>query len=93
LNRNFDVFWGTGSSNSKCAEDYHGSGPASEPEVAGIQNYMLNLKNRIGAIDIHSYGKKFFHHSIFFFFFFFFFLLLSKKTKKTSPFNLKDNIS
>jgi len=57
LNRNFDVYWGTQSSNSKCAQDYHGTSAASEPEVKNVQNYVASLKNKIGAIDIHSYGQ------------------------------------
>ena len=57
LNRNFDVYWGTGSSGSACAEDFHGPSVASEPEVKAIQNLVTSLSNKIGAIDIHAYGQ------------------------------------
>jgi len=57
LNRNFDVYWGTDSSNNRCAEDYHGTSAASEPETRSIQNLVSSLSNTIGAIDIHSYGQ------------------------------------
>jgi len=57
LNRNFDVYWGTDSSSNRCAEDYHGTSAASEPETRSIQNLVSSLGNKIGAIDIHSYGQ------------------------------------
>jgi len=57
LNRNFDVYWGTDSSSNRCAEDYHGTSAASEPETRSIQNLVISLSNKIGAIDIHSYGQ------------------------------------
>lgn len=57
LNRNFDVYWGTQSSSTKCAQDYHGTSAASEPEVRAIQNLVAGFKNKIGAIDIHAYGQ------------------------------------
>jgi murein tripeptide amidase MpaA len=57
LNRNFDVYWGTDSSANRCAEDYHGTSAASEPEARAIQNLVTSLSNKIGAIDIHSYGQ------------------------------------
>jgi len=57
LNRNFDVYWGTNSGRGKCDQDYHGTGPASEPEIRGIQDYVSGLANKIGGIDIHSYGQ------------------------------------
>lgn len=33
-----------------------GRTPASEPEVALTQAYILNLPNRAAGIDVHSYG-------------------------------------
>jgi len=57
LNRNFDVYWGTGSSNVACAEDFHGTAAGSEPEVKAIQTLVSSLSNKIGAIDIHAYGQ------------------------------------
>lgn len=40
-NRNFDFKWGVaGTSTSPCAITYRGTGPASEPEVAGIQSLV-----------------------------------------------------
>ena len=45
LNRNYDWMWGdtSGASNDPCDEDYHGSGPASEPEVQAIIAYAKTL--------------------------------------------------
>ncbi|KAL7492278.1 hypothetical protein ACHAWT_001462 [Skeletonema menzelii] len=41
INRNFDFLWGhaSGASSNPCSDEYHGSGPNSEPETQAIVNY------------------------------------------------------
>ena len=47
LNRNYDWMWGGtsggASSSNPCDEDYHGVGPASEPEVQAVIAYAKSL--------------------------------------------------
>ncbi|CAG5016933.1 unnamed protein product [Parnassius apollo] len=58
LNRNFDINWGTLSSNSVCSETFHGQGPFSEPETAIIRDIVQEHFNRLELyIDIHSFGS------------------------------------
>ena len=76
LNRNFTYSWnstgGTGSSGNECDITYRGIGPASEPEVQAIENYVRSLwpdqrGTAIGDaapsttsgihLDIHSYAQ------------------------------------
>lgn len=76
LNRNFSYSWNSinspFSSNEACSFVYRGPGPASEPEVQAIQNYMHSLwPDRRGPsltdaapldvsglhLDIHSFGE------------------------------------
>ncbi|XP_059061085.1 carboxypeptidase B-like [Achroia grisella] len=58
LNRNFDILWGTASSNSACSETFHGRGPASEPEIVALQNILGEDVNRVELVlDVHSYGS------------------------------------
>ena len=58
LNRNYDVDWGydnEGSSTQFSADDYRGTGPASEPETRAHQALMDRLKFKF-LITYHSYG-------------------------------------
>eukprot|EP00804_Cyclotella_cryptica_P022468 CCRYP_015106-RA/>CCRYP_015106-RA protein AED:0.03 eAED:0.03 QI:9/1/1/1/1/1/3/600/771 len=45
LNRNYEWMWGdtSGASDDPCAEDYFGTGPASEPEVQAVIAYAKTL--------------------------------------------------
>ena len=58
LNRNYDVDWGydnEGSSTQFSADDYRGTGPASEPETQAHQALIDRLKFKF-LITYHSYG-------------------------------------
>jgi hypothetical protein len=64
LNRNFDDHWNDGppgcSSANPCSQTYHGTGPASEPEVAAMQNLAIEIGQThqyLGAIDWHSFTQ------------------------------------
>ncbi|XP_028169128.1 carboxypeptidase B-like [Ostrinia furnacalis] len=58
LNRNFDAWWGTASSNSWCFDTFHGAGPFSEPETDNIRRILEEHADRIELfIDIHSFGS------------------------------------
>ncbi|XP_028169124.1 carboxypeptidase B-like [Ostrinia furnacalis] len=58
LNRNFDVWWGTASSSNLCSDEYHGTGPFSEPETQNIKRILDEHADRIELfIDIHSFGS------------------------------------
>lgn len=58
MNRNFDIAFGTASSNSVCSETFHGRGPFSEPETAIIRDILHKYRGRINTfLDIHSYGS------------------------------------
>lgn len=58
-NRNWDFKWGgKGTSNDSCEITYRGPRPASEPEVASSQKYILSIKNRIKLfLTFHSYSQ------------------------------------
>ncbi|KAL7449658.1 hypothetical protein ACHAWC_003416 [Mediolabrus comicus] len=45
LNRNFDFLWGDkgGASSDSCSDEYHGSGPNSEPETQAVINYAKKV--------------------------------------------------
>ena len=58
LNRNYNVDWGydnEGSSTQFSADDYRGTGPASEPETQAHQALIDRLKFKF-LITYHSYG-------------------------------------
>ncbi|XP_047998451.1 carboxypeptidase B-like [Leguminivora glycinivorella] len=58
LNRNFDAFWSTASSNVVCMDTFHGRAPFSEPETAIIRNIIDEHKDRLELLlDIHSFGS------------------------------------
>ncbi|PIK36006.1 putative carboxypeptidase B [Apostichopus japonicus] len=60
LNRNWNVdFGGDGANNLKCSEVYHGTGPLSEAETSGLDEWARALQASSGLhvfIDFHSYG-------------------------------------
>ena len=63
-NRNFDYKWNCcgGSSDDPNAEDYHGTGPASAPEVQQVQKFadsrVIGGVQQIKAnIDFHTYSE------------------------------------
>ena len=62
-NRNHSYRWGgTGASVSPCDNTYRGSGPASTPEIAAVQNFVnsrnINGRQQIEvAISFHTYGE------------------------------------
>lgn len=64
LNRNFGYKWGhdnEGSSPKKCAEDYRGPTPFSEPETRAIRDFLNSfegLQVKI-ALNFHAYGNLF----------------------------------
>ncbi|KAI9291966.1 putative carboxypeptidase precursor [Neoconidiobolus thromboides FSU 785] len=58
LNRNWNDHWGVvGSSTTPSSDVYQGPSPNSEPEVKALAAYALNIPNRYGGIDFHSYGQ------------------------------------
>ncbi|KAG7304835.1 hypothetical protein JYU34_010214 [Plutella xylostella] len=58
LNRNFDVIFGTGSSDNVCSDTFHGAGPFSEPETQVIRDIIAEHKDRMELfLDIHSFGS------------------------------------
>lgn len=59
LNRNYDFAWDVddqGSNPSKCAEDYRGTAPFSEPETAAIRDLTAQHHFSV-ALNFHSYGR------------------------------------
>lgn len=63
LNRNWDEHWGkVGSSTNPNADTYQGTAANSEPEVKALAKYALEIPNRYGGIDIHSYGQYILHN-------------------------------
>lgn len=71
LNRNSSYHWDV-NQGTKCAETYPGTGPASEPETQGIQNFLATIyrdtkpaadfsaasKSTTGAfLTVHSYSQ------------------------------------
>ncbi|KAI8865889.1 Zn-dependent exopeptidase [Ramicandelaber brevisporus] len=55
MNRNFPVFWGPdGTSDDGDSEIYHGTHPASEPEVQAVVNYYNSLPNKVTALEVHT---------------------------------------
>jgi carboxypeptidase A1 len=58
LNRNWDDHWGSkGASPNPNSETYCGTAPFSEPETKAISSFMLQHKNIVGALDLHSYAE------------------------------------
>lgn len=58
LNRNYDVNWGTASSNSACSETFHGARAFSEPETQITRNIINNFRSRLSLfLDMHSFGS------------------------------------
>ncbi|CAG9782461.1 unnamed protein product [Diatraea saccharalis] len=58
LNRNFDIFWSTASSNNVCSDVFHGTSAFSEPETQAIRRVLHEYSDRIELyIDIHSFGS------------------------------------
>lgn len=56
LNRNWDIAWGTVSSSKKGAEDYHGTGPFSEPETKAYSDFISKYgEEMLGFVDIHAF--------------------------------------
>jgi Zinc carboxypeptidase len=58
-NRNYDEKWNydnEGSSSNFSADDYRGTGPASEPETEAIQDLLQRLRFRF-MVTYHSYGE------------------------------------
>ena len=46
-----------GSEKSPRSDIYCGQSPASEPEIAATQQYILSLQNRVIGFDVHSYSQ------------------------------------
>merc|ERR1712187_2518 len=47
-NRNFDSAWDAGfSSTFGCSDTYRGVAPNSEPEIAGLTDYVMSLRESI----------------------------------------------
>ncbi|XP_068623085.1 carboxypeptidase B-like [Battus philenor] len=58
LNRNFDINWGTLSSNAPCSDTFHGRAAFSEPETAIVRNILQEYRSRIEMfLDVHSFGS------------------------------------
>ena len=61
LNRNFSYFWGyddNGSTPYPSGETYRGPFPASEPEIAGVQDF-INAHDFAIVLNYHAYGNLF----------------------------------
>jgi len=58
-NRNWSIGWGLngGSSATPSSETYRGTAPFSEPEVVNIRDYVMNIPNLKGHVDVHSYSQ------------------------------------
>lgn len=58
INRNYPYRWGScdGSSNSKGAQDYRGTAPASEPETQGMVAFFTRVRPA-AALSYHSYSE------------------------------------
>ena len=59
LNRNYPYKWGydsSGSSNNPSSETYRGTGPASEPAVAAMVNF-INARQFTTALSVHTYSN------------------------------------
>ncbi len=58
LNRNWSVVWGgEGASPDPFAENYHGTGPFSEPESAAMRDFVAADPNMVAMLDVHSFGQ------------------------------------
>ncbi|MFZ4722632.1 MAG: M14 family zinc carboxypeptidase [Phycisphaerales bacterium] len=58
LNRNWATgFGGSGSSGSQSSETYRGTAAFSEPEAAGLRDFVNARPNIAGHIDLHSYSQ------------------------------------
>ncbi|WP_411026439.1 M14 family metallopeptidase [Salmonella sp. s54395] len=58
-NRNFDCQWNTGGSSSReCSQTYMGTAPASEIEIAGMQEHVFGIRDRVKVfMDVHAYSQ------------------------------------
>ncbi|XP_041469203.1 carboxypeptidase B-like [Lytechinus variegatus] len=57
LNRNYDYEWG-GASRQRCAQDYQGTEPLSEPENIGSKAFLQSFGSDLKLfIDFHAYGQ------------------------------------
>ena len=59
LNRNYPYKWGydsSGSSNNPSSETYRGTGPASEPSVAAMVNF-IDARQFTTALSMHTYSN------------------------------------
>jgi hypothetical protein len=65
LNRNYPIGWGgAGSSGNPGSDTYRGTAPFSEPELAGLRDYLNVRAAQTGiqyALDYHSYGQYVIH--------------------------------
>ena len=60
LNRNFSYQWGyddIGSSPNPSSDIYRGTGPASEPEISALQNFVSSIQVSTG-LSYHTYSDK-----------------------------------
>jgi murein tripeptide amidase MpaA len=58
LNRNWATgFGGAGSSGTQSSETYRGTAAFSEPETAGLRDFVNARLNIAGHIDLHSYSQ------------------------------------
>lgn len=60
LDRNFGYKWGgAGSTDNPCKNLYKGANKFSEPETRAVKNFLLNMKNYLGAyISFGGYGQE-----------------------------------
>lgn len=60
LNRNFSKGWGlnSGSSGNPTSDTYRGPSAFSEPESAGLRDFLETIPPVRAHIDFHSYGQK-----------------------------------
>jgi carboxypeptidase T len=58
INRNYPYAWNTcnGSSSNPGADDFHGAGPASEPETVVMMNFVASI-HPIFDVSFHSYSE------------------------------------
>jgi len=65
LNRNYPIGWGgVGSSGNPSSDTYRGPAPFSEPELAGLRDYLENRSAKVPlryTLDYHSYGQYVIH--------------------------------
>ena len=57
LNRNWDLAWGTNSSDDPESDNYHGTGPFSELETQAFAAYIQSIPRLRAFVDVHGVAQ------------------------------------